>query len=311
MHVEARPVSGAPTAAATIAVPKVGWLEFDGTMLWVLTSAGRAGRLDPATNALGVFTTVDATHKDGGFAANHQGLWLNDFDADLLYRIDPSSLKVVAKIAVGPNPGGLAVDPKNGAIWVSNHRGGTVDRIDPATNRVVKSIHVGNAGPSGPQQLGLGLGSLWVGVPNSSSYYRINPQTNTITATIDVPAGASACSGFAFSPQAVWTASCQDTTSLSRLDPVTNEAVATIDLGGYGEDPVIIDGAPWLVVESLAIGGPARLVRIDPTTNQIDRVLSLGDAFKAGGLVLAAGSVWVTDWVSEQVLRFPLTAFNA
>jgi YVTN family beta-propeller protein len=296
------------TPEATIAAPKVGWLAFDGAMLWVFTGSGAAARLDPATNAIGALTTVDATHQDGGFAVNNQGLWLNDFDSSLVYRVDPSSLKVVAKIPVGPNPEGLAVDPKNGAIWVANHRGGTVARIDPATNTVVATIRVGNTGPSGPHQVGLGLGSVWVGVPNTSSVYRIDPTTNAVQATIAIPPGASPCSGFAFGDQAVWMPSCQDSTTLVRIDPVGNKVVATIELGGYGDDPILIDGVPWLVVESTS-GGPARLVGIDPKTNTIDRVVSVRDAFTGANLVTAAGSVWATDWANNQILRLPLAGF--
>jgi virginiamycin B lyase len=297
------------TPEATIAVTKVGSLAFDGTMLWVFTGSGEAARLDSATNTIGALTTVDATHRDGGFAVNQWGLWLNDFDADLVYRVDPASLEVVAKIPVGPNPEGLAVDAKNGAVWIANHRGGTVARIDPATNKVVATITIGNPGSSGPHQVGLGLGSVWVGVPNTSSVYRLDPVTNKVEATIDIPAGASPCSGFAFSEQAVWTPSCQDATTLVRIDPVANKVVATIELGGYGDDPIMINGVPWLVVESTT-GGPARLVRIDPTTNTIDRVISLGDAFMGANLVVAAGSVWATDWTNNQVLRLPMAAFN-
>jgi YVTN family beta-propeller protein len=307
--VQASPVMESITPEATIAVPKVGSLAFDGTMLWVFTGSGDAGRLDPATNAIGALTTVDATHRDGGFAVNQRGLWLNDFDANLVYRIDPASLKVVAKIAVGPNPEGLAVDPMDGAIWVANHRGGTVDRIDPATNKVVAKVAVGKAGLSGPHAVGLGLGSVWVGVPNTSSVYRIDPLTNKVEAAIEMPANASPCSGFAFSEQAVWTPSCFDTTTLVRIDPLTNKVVATIDLRGYGGDPILVDGFPWLAVASTGVG-PARLVRIDPATNTIDKVVSLGDAFMGANLVVASGSVWVADLLNNQVIRLPLAAFN-
>ena len=123
--------SVAPTTAvappikpeATIAGPDVGRLASDGTMLWVLTGAGQVARLDPATNVLSPLATVDPTHLDGGFAVNQRGLWLNDFDANLVYRVDPVSLKVVAKIASAHNPEGIAVDPNVGP-WdgVDAHR---------------------------------------------------------------------------------------------------------------------------------------------------------------------------------------------
>jgi YVTN family beta-propeller protein len=301
------PASPSLAPEATITVPEPGWFASDGTALWVLTGTGQAARIDPATNTLGPLTTVDATHQDGVFAANSQGLWLNDFDTDLVYRIDPASLGVVTKIATGANPEGLAVDPANRAIWVANHRGGSVDRIDPATNRVVATIRLGATGASGPHQVGLGLGSVWVGVPNASRYVRIDPVTNKVVATIDVPFGGSPCSGFAFDAKAVWTPSCRDNTKLVRIDPVANKAVATIELGGYGSVPVLVQGFPWLVVESLS-GEPGRLVRVSPTTNTVDRVLSLGTAFKEGSLAVLAGSVWVTDFGRNQVLRLPMTA---
>ena len=296
------------TPEATIAVPEPGWFTSDGTALWLLTATGKVGRLDPATNTLGTLSVVDATHKDGGFAASPRGVWLADFDTNLLYRIDPASRGVVTKIPVGTNPEGVSVDPRSGAVWVANHRGGSVDRIDPATNRVVASVKVGSTGPSGPHQVTVGLGNVWVGVPNASRYYRIDARTNKVVGMVDVPFGGSPCGGFTISKEAVWTPSCRDTTNLVRIDPVTNKAVAVVELGGYGSDPVLVHGFPWLVVESLS-DGPGRLVRVSPTTNKVDRVFSFGDGFKGGGLTVLGGSVWLTDWANSTIMRLPLSAF--
>ena len=297
------------TPKATIAVPKLDSIAFDGTSLWVFTSTGQVARLDPGTNTISALVTIDPTWQGGSFAANAKGLWLSDYDTDLVYRVDPVSLKVVATITAGPNPEGLSVDLEDGAVWVANHHGGTVVRIDPATNKVVATIPAGHVGSSGPHQIGLGLGSVWVGVPNALSVFRIDPATNKVQAKIIMPVAASPCSRFAFSEKAVWMPSCQDSTALVRIDPATNKVVTTIELHGWGDDPVLIDGAPWLGVESKA-SGPARLVRIDPASNQIDRVISLGDGFKGANLVVADGSVWATDWANNQVLRLPLAAFN-
>ncbi|MEO7664069.1 MAG: hypothetical protein ABIV26_03015 [Candidatus Limnocylindrales bacterium] len=52
------------------------------------------------------------------------------------------------------------------------------------------------------------------------------------------------------------------------------------------------------------------LVRINPATNTIDRVLRPGAAFGGGGdIVVAAGSVWVADPYHDAVLRLPMSAF--
>ena len=68
---------------------------------------------------------------------------------------------------------------------------------------------------------------------------------------------------------------------------------------------------PWLTVKKTEDGSdPARLVRIDPATNTIDGVFSLGDTFIGSGLVVALGSVWTTDDTTSRVLRLPLAAFQ-
>ena len=133
---------------------------------------------------------------------------------------------------------------------------------------------------------------------------RIDPTTNKVQATIKIPANASACGGFAISDQAVWMDSCADQTFVVRIDPSTNQVVATVDLGGLGGPPILIDGAPWVLVEKTDSGSdPARLVRINPATNLIDQVFSLGATFRSDRLLLAFGSVWTTDWLHDQVLR--------
>lgn len=303
------------TPEAKIVVAKPARIVVGATGLWVFSTTGEISRIDPATNAIGAPTMVDPAWTWGGFGGNAAGLWLGDFDANLVYRIDPLSLAVVAKIPVAANPDGTLVTADG--IWIAQHRGGSVTRIDPATNKAV-TIVVGNPGPGGPHEIGFGAGSVWVSAGNSvtdsgrgGAVVRVDPATNRVQATIEVPGDASACGGFAFGDQAVWMASCGDQPVLARIDPATDEVVATIELGGYGSYPIMIDGVPWITVAKTDAGtDPSRLVRIDPVTNRVGGVLSLGDAFQSEVLVLAFGSVWTTDWANNQVLRLPLAAFK-
>lgn len=316
--VTAPPVLAVITPEAAIAAPNVGGLAFDGSTMWVFSGegGGAISRIDPATNAISVPVSVDHGAYDGGSAVNRAALWIGNFDTNLVSRLDPATLKVVATIPVGANPDGITVT--DGAVWVANHRGGTVTRIDPATNKVVATITVGKTGPGGPHAIAFGLGSLWVSAGNAGNIdtasggtvVRIDPATNAIQATIQIPPLGSACGGFAFSEVAVWMDSCGDQRTLVRIDPSTNEAVTAIDLGGYGCCPVLIDGVPWLTIAGIRDTDPGRLLRIDPASNTVDRIVSLGDAFRGGGLLLAAGSVWITDWANEQVLRFPVAALS-
>ena len=57
--------------------------------------------------------------------------------------IDAATNTVTATIPVGTSPGGVAVDPAAGTVYVANFGGGTVSVIDAATNTVTATIPVG------------------------------------------------------------------------------------------------------------------------------------------------------------------------
>jgi streptogramin lyase len=312
----AGPVLPIITPEALIAVTEPAAFAVDGAIMWVLSSHGEISRIDPAKNTSSAPTMVAPGWTWGGFGANAAGLWLGDFDANLVYRIDPVSLAVVAKIPVAHNPDGAGVTAD--AVWIAQHRGGSVTRINPSTNKAV-TIVIGHQGPSGPHDIGFGAGSVWVSAGDTvndgglgGAVVRIEPTTNKVQATIKIPVNASACGGFAVSDQAVWMDSCANTTFIVRIDPSTNQVVATVDLGGLGGPPILMDGVPWVLVRKTDSGSdPARLVRINPATNLVDRVFSLGDTFRSERLLLAFGSLWTTDWLHDQVLRLPLAAFGS
>jgi len=311
----AAPVLPTITPDATISVAKPAILAFDGTAVWVFSSTGEVTRIDPATNAPGPPTMIAPAWTWGGFGANTDGLWIGDFDANLVYRVDPVSLKVLATIPVEFNPDGAGVSADG--IWIAQHRGGSVTRIDPATNKGT-TVSVGNPGAGGPHEIGFGAGSVWVSAGNSvtdsgsgGAVVRIDPATNKVVASIPMPAEASACGGFAISDGAVWTNGCFDQPTLVRIDPRTNKVVASIALGGFGGQPVLIGGYPWLTVKQVDGGpDPARLVRIDPATNTVDRIVSLGETYTGERMLLALGSAWTADWANNRVLRLPLAAFG-
>jgi virginiamycin B lyase len=302
-----------PTDVSVTSIPvdRPRSLVADGGSIWVLTGGGQVLRIDQSTNRVAATFDVDPAPNDGAFplAVTPDGIWVSEFDENVVLRVDPKSGSVVAKIESGPNPAGLGGD--HAAIWATNHRGGSVSHIDPATNKVVASVSVGDPGPGGPHEIGLGLGSVWVSAGKAGTVVRIDPRSNRIQAAINVPSGASACSGFAIDDTAVWVPSCGDAKLMTRIDPKSNTASAAIELGGYGADPALIDGAPWLVVSDAdTSSSPGRLVRIDPSTNKLDRAVSLGDAFAGGNVVVTADSLWVGDLGENRVLRIPLSAFR-
>ena len=82
-------------------------------------------------------------------------LWVSS-ETGRMFRVDPATMKVVAIIAVGPNP--LASAWVDGELWVPNIDGNTVSIVDPATNSVRGTIAVGN----GPVAVAAAAGDAWV-----------------------------------------------------------------------------------------------------------------------------------------------------
>ena len=294
------------TAEASVAVDKPIAMASDGRALWVLTEDGRLVRIDPTTNEVSDTVALgDAQYLYNGISADASGVWATQWSPGFVYRIDPETRAIAAKIETDIAKGVLVAED---AVWVAHTHDGTVSRIDPATNKVVATITVGPTGTSGPNWLASGLGSIWVGIPNALTVVRIDPVTNAVQASIPIPSTATACGGIAVGIDAVWMPSCDGSDWLTRIDPTSNSVAAIINMGGRGFLPVIIDGVPWLSVDRGA--DPASILRIDPGTNQFDRVLSPGDGFRGGGdMVVAAGSTWIVDGASNRVLRLPLSAF--
>ncbi|MEA2607517.1 MAG: virginiamycin lyase [Chloroflexota bacterium] len=279
-------------------------LATDGTSVWLFTTAGNLVRIDPSTNTVAASVTLTpATDFYQSLAGDRNGLWVTDWDASKALRFDPQTLKSTGSIDTVTQPKGVLIT--RAAVWIANTRGGSVQRIDPKANKVVATITVGPTGPSGPNWLAEGFGSIWVGVPNVGSVFRINEATNAIQANIPVPAPASPCGGMAAGTTAIWITSCDGSNFMTQIDPVTNKVVGTIDAGGHGYTFALIADRPWLSPEN------GQIVRLDPISHAVDRVVSPGPGFVGGGdVVVAAGSLWIIDYTANRVLRLPSAALG-
>jgi len=105
---------------------------------------------------------------------------------------DGTTFKVIANITVGRGPWGIAYDPSNGYIYVTDYDSNTVSVIDGATNTVIANITVGS-GPAGvaydPSN-----GYIYVADSGSDTVSVIDGKTNKVIATIPVgsePAGVA------------------------------------------------------------------------------------------------------------------------
>jgi DNA-binding beta-propeller fold protein YncE len=94
---------------------------------------------------------------------------------DLVSRVRPTDLKVVAEINVGKSPHFLACTETD--VWVLNQGDGSVTRIDPLANKVkaVIAVHVPGAGG----EICYGGGFIWVTM-SGTPVTRIDPTRNRV-----------------------------------------------------------------------------------------------------------------------------------
>jgi len=144
-------VGGTVTCIATQAEPS-GVVVDSGGAVWVAGSS-ELRRFDGAGNPTGSFPIAGSA---GLFAiAQHPAdghLWVTSFDTDELYRVDLTG-SVVATVAVGGQPSGVAVDAA-GMVWVTNNASDDAMRVDPATNAVTLTVSLGSGSqPFNPSRM--------------------------------------------------------------------------------------------------------------------------------------------------------------
>jgi len=110
------------------------------------------------------------------FALTEGGIWCISMDgtSHLLYRLDPSTAKLVHTFNMGDGEGDLPADleAQPGSLWVSLMNG-KVQRIDPLSGAVLSSFEHA----AGYSRLFIAAGQLWVDNPTGAELYRLNPET--------------------------------------------------------------------------------------------------------------------------------------
>lgn len=307
----ARPSAG-PSSVPEVAipVPEPYALAADGSTMWVISGRDIA-RIDVATNTVRALNLGNGDDLEN-LVATPSAVWVTDFDANKVLKIDPVTGRIVDRIATGAAEDVLPVD---GSIWVTNHHEGSISRIDPRTDKVIGTVVVGEAGPDGPQQLGQGAGSVWVGEYNTEQVIRMDPRTGAVVARIAMPPSAAPCGPITATDTAVWITGCHETPTLARIDPTTNRVVATIQLAGYAENVLVINGAVWAPVggDGSGLGSgdgyKRELERINPATNLVDRTLPVARLTDVQLGAVAGGDLWLPDGMGA-IIRVPLSALT-
>jgi streptogramin lyase len=246
-------------------------------------------------------------------------LWLAAHHQDEVYRIDPSTMEITARIQVGGGPGWFAVT--EGAIWVTNQLGRGMTRIDPDANTEV--TRVGMWPTCGSPVVA--LGKIWQMACDAHQLMRIDPVANTVTdftvtdwqwpAFVDgqiVMAGATGLGrvdpetgrvtsipgpgGFlmGYDEDTMW---LSDQAVVRRVRPSDGTVVATIPVTYGGMVRPFGDHA-WMIQESTAA------MRVDLATSEITKTIPILYGPVVG--IEAAGYLWVTTIDGNRLWRIDL-----
>lgn len=128
-------------------------------------------RIDPETAAVVATIPLDPSFDVTEVEGTDDAVWATVKEAAMVYRIDPTTDTVVARIGAGAYAHGILIQPD--AVWISNAHEETVTRIDPATNTAVAFVQ----GPGSGVGLAEGDGSVWAS-NRDGMVFRIDPTTS-------------------------------------------------------------------------------------------------------------------------------------
>ena len=229
-------------------------------------------------------------------------VWTVAQDGSVLVRIDPSTNRVAAQVALGAQV--PYIWSGAGAVWAADDDGQVLLRVDPAVNRVVARVPVGN-GPSGFFSDGA---FAWVLNHRENTLDRVDVATNNVTrlATGLGPADTSAAERIASAGGSLWVTGRG--LDLLRLDPATGTVTGRTEIGPAGIDVVSASGSLWLAAYDAAAaprGDPVLgvLHRIDPVTGLIVSTAAPARRTFVSGLASDSTGVWVHDEVAGLLIR--------
>jgi hypothetical protein len=239
---------------------------------------GRSEALRPVLGA-----TIHLASAVVDLAAGDGALWVSGFG--VVYRVDPASGRVVARIRTP----GIAEDGSialgGGSVWVTAGIGaGGVYRVDPLTGRVAASIHLGGS----PMGIAVGAGRVWVTRPlqGPGQLLRIDPLTDRVAGPpVKVGPGPGQV---IYGLHAVWVQNTSPS-SVMRVGPATGR-VATIG----GADAVSASGFSVGAIAtsygSLWSASGDVLERLNPGTGAIAASIPIP---RAQAVAVGSGEVWV------------------
>lgn len=257
------------------------------SLLVSLSSTAVAAQAPLPVAKLPIEARIPVPAGPGWLGVGFGSVWVSKSQQHRLYRIDPSSNKVIATTPLGPDPE-LGIGFGLGSVWIADTKEHTIRRIDPASNKVVNTFAVNIADePEG--SIDVGHGSLWVltneNRTDSGTLSRLDPESGKVIANIPVKPHSYAVVLF---QNSAWVTNSADA-SVTRIDVKTNTVTASIPVHAGPRFIAAGEGAIWVLSQS-----DGSLARIDPASNRVVATLALGGPGPGGDLWVEDGIVWAS-----------------
>lgn len=154
--------------------------------------------------------------------------------------VDTDALKVIARLPGGVFPDGIAYDPKDNRIFVSDEMGSAVTAIDPARNQVIARIAAG--GEVGNVQYDSASAKLYAPIQSRNELAIFDAASNTRTGTYPL-SGCEHPHGLAIPPgTAIGYVACDENDVLVTVDLRTGKELSHLPLG-HDPDVLAMDAA--------------------------------------------------------------------
>ena len=204
--------------------------------------------------------------------------------------VDAATLGEIARVPTGNGPDGVAYDPADKIVGVSDQRDGAVSLIGNMGSGQRFQVPLGKE--TGNVVYDAGRGVFWAAVVNSKGpdqLVEVDPRESKVMARIDLP-GCNGAHGVRIHPngQSALVA-CEDGDALARVDLEGAHAIATaptgsgpdvlsvdpglgfVYVGAESGDIVVFDiGKPALAeIDREHVGDHAHSVAVDPATHRV------------------------------------------
>jgi DNA-binding beta-propeller fold protein YncE len=311
LRITVRPAPTAPTLEASPAVaisPEPGVPAVAAGAVWVPSSAdGTVLRIDPATRSATATIAAVApaparpacdTFSACGYINTALGagtdLWVTCDACGEVARIDTTTNRVVARVAVPPRPGGLALG--GGFLWAFHTLDSTVSRIDPATGSVATFSVPGVEGAG----IAFSRGSVWLlSSARPSQVLRLDPRTLSVQARVPLnPSGQQhplkEAWGLVGDEARLWAAD-PNYNMVTEIDPATNAVRRRVR--GISQSPMDQPFGIALAGNDVWVATRSGVNRIDERTGEIRGAIWLPSAGSGLiGVAFGLGAAWVSHY---------------